>query len=133
MYIVVFDDGDEFIEGMLAFAHEKQLTAASFTAIGGFQQARLGFFDFEVGDYIENPVHEQVEVLSLSGNISEHEGQPKVHAHVVLGKRNAAAIGGHLLEAHICPTLEVIVTVSPEHLYRKHDEKTGIPLIKLNG
>ena len=39
--------------------------------------------------------------------------------------------GGHLLEGHVRPTLEVILTESPKHLERHFDEKAGIPLIRV--
>ncbi len=131
-YAVIFDEGDEFSEGMLAFAKEHNLTAAHFTAIGAFKDARLGWFNPGTNEYEENPIDEQVEVLSLVGNVAEHEGRPKIHAHVVLGKRDASACGGHLLEAHVRPTLEVTVMESPTHLHRIHDEKTGLALIRPN-
>jgi predicted DNA-binding protein with PD1-like motif len=129
-YIIVFDEGDEFTAGMQQFASEQNLTAASFTAIGALQDATLGWFDMERRDYFENHIHEQVEVLSLIGNVADHNGKPKVHAHVVLGKKDASAIGGHLLSGHVRPTLEVTLTESPADLHRLHDEKTGLALIR---
>jgi uncharacterized protein len=77
-------------------------------------------------------VHEQVEVLSLVGNIARDEdGEPKVHAHVVLGRSDGTTRGGHLLEGRVRPTLEVVLTETPEHLRRKTDEETGLPLISI--
>jgi len=70
-------------------------------------------------------------VLSLLGDIALADGKPKLHAHVVLGKRDGSAHGGHLLEAHVRPTLEVILTESPSHLERVHDPETGLPLIRI--
>jgi predicted DNA-binding protein with PD1-like motif len=55
----------------------------------------------------------------------------RIHAHVVLGKRDGSAHGGHLLKARVRPTLELIVTESPGHLRRVTDEKTGLPLLAL--
>jgi len=72
-----------------------------------------------------------VEVLSLVGDIALHGEEPKVHAHVVLGKSDGTAWGGHLVEAHVRPTLEVILTESPVHLHRKTDPNTGLALIDL--
>jgi predicted DNA-binding protein with PD1-like motif len=55
-----------------------------------------------------------------------------VHAHVVVGKSDSSAHGGHILEAHVWPTLEVVITTSPTHLHRTHDPETGLALIDLN-
>ena len=77
-------------------------------------------------------ISEQVEVLSLVGDIALNKGKPKVHAHVVVGKSDGTAHGGHLLEAHVRPTLEVIVVESPEHIVRRTDSETGLALIDLD-
>jgi predicted DNA-binding protein with PD1-like motif len=129
-FALVFDTGEEVMEGLSGFAKENDLDAASLTAIGAFFDATLGYFDMEKKVYKEIPVEEQVEVLSLLGDIAPKEdGEPQVHAHVVLGTSEGTTRGGHLLEARVRPTLEVIVVESPEHLRRKTDEETGLPLL----
>jgi uncharacterized protein len=131
-FALVFDAGDEVMAGLSSFAAENDLNAASITAIGAFSDATLGYFDMERMEYKQIPVDEQVEVLSLLGDIAPKEnGEPQVHAHVVLGRSDGTTKGGHLLEAHVRPTLEVILTESPKHLRRRTDEETGLPLIDL--
>lgn len=128
-YALVFEPGEEVMQGLRQFATDENLTAARFTAIGAFRDATLGFFDMETKEYHKIPVREQVEVLSLVGNVAEHEGKPKLHAHVVVGKRDGTAHGGHLVEAHVRPTLEVMLDESPRHLHRRHDPATGLALL----
>jgi predicted DNA-binding protein with PD1-like motif len=85
--------------------------------IGAFSAATLGSFDMERTEYKEIPVEEQVEVLSpLGGNVPKEDGEPQVHVHVVIGRSVTTTKRGHLLEAHVRLTLEVIFTESPEHL-----------------
>ncbi|MCB8985713.1 MAG: DNA-binding protein [Ardenticatenaceae bacterium] len=131
LYVLVFDKGDEFIATLRQFAEETGLQGSSFTAVGAFQHATLGYFDREKMDYHKIPIEEQVEVLSLVGNIALNEGHPKVHAHVVVGDRNGRAHGGHILQAYVWPTLELVVTETPRALQRHTDEKTGLALIDL--
>ena len=130
-FAVIFDTGDEVAEGLKQFAREHKLSASQFTAIGAFSEVLLGFFSFENKDYKKIPITEQVEVLSLIGDIALEGAEPKVHAHVVLGKSDGTAHGGHLLRAHVRPTLEVILTESPKHLHRQPDAETGLALIRL--
>jgi predicted DNA-binding protein with PD1-like motif len=131
-YVLVFATGDEAIAGLTTFAREKKLAASRFTAIGGFQEATLGYFDLEKKDYNKIPVREQVEVLSLVGDVTLTEkGEPKIHAHVVLGRSDASTRGGHLIEARVRPTLEVMLVESPRHLRRRHDPQSGLALIQL--
>lgn len=130
-FVIVFDKGDEVASGLLSFAKENKLSASHFTAIGAFERVTLGFFERERKDYKRVPIDEQVEVLSLVGDIASDGNEPKVHAHVVVGKRDGTAHGGHLLEARVWPTLEVILVESPKHLRRKLDKETGLALISL--
>jgi predicted DNA-binding protein with PD1-like motif len=60
------------------------------------------------------------------------DGRRKAHAHVVLGRRDGSTVGGHLLEAHVRPTLELMLTESPAHLRRMHDPETGLALIRID-
>lgn len=70
-------------------------------------------------------IHEQVEVFSLMA------ARPTIHAHVVIGKSDGTVHGSHLLEAHVWPTLEVVLTEAPKHLRRQVDAETGLALIGL--
>jgi len=65
------------------------------------------------------------------GNVTVRDGEPAVHAHVVVGKQDGTAHGGHLIEGHVRPTLEVIVVESPRHLHRRYDPESGLALIRL--
>lgn len=130
-FAVIFDTGDEVVHRLLDFVKEKGLAGSHFTAIGAFSDVTLGFFDWDNKDYQKLQISEQVEVLSLIGDIALNKGEPKVHAHVVVGKSDGTAHGGHLMEAHVRPTLEVIVVESPGHLIRKTDDDTGLALIDL--
>jgi len=128
-YAVIFEKDDEVIGGLNALAREKNLAGAHFTAIGAFREATLGYFDRARKEYKKIPLREQVEVLSLIGDIALANGAPQIHAHVVVGKADGSAHGGHLLEAKVWPTLEVILTESPRHLQRRFDGETGLALI----
>jgi predicted DNA-binding protein with PD1-like motif len=130
-YAVVFEIGDEVISGLTAFASDKGLDASDFTALGAFSSALLGFFDIERKEYRKIPVEEQAEVLTLVGNITIDQGAPKVHAHVVLGLSDGTTRGGHVLEAHVRPTLELVLVESPVELRRQFDETVGLALISL--
>lgn len=129
--VLIFDTGDEVVATLTKFAKEHRVAAAHFTAIGAFSDAGIGYFDLQKKDYLKNQVNEQVEVVSLIGDIALDKGVPKVHAHVVVGKKNGSAMGGHLLEAHMRPTLELVLQDSGEQLQRKFDPEGGLALIDL--
>ena len=117
------------MEGLAAFAREHEVSAGRFTAIGAFSEVVLGYFDWERKDYDRIPVHEQVEALAVTGDIALEDEKPVVHAHAVVGLRDGAARGGHLLEARVRPTLEVVLVESPAHLRKRVDSESGLALI----
>lgn len=128
-WVLVLETDDEVIGELRRFAQEEGLGGSHFSGIGAFRRAVLGYFDWENKDYKKIPIDEQVEVVALSGFITEGEDGPKVHAHVALGRSDATAYGGHLLEAHVRPTLELAISESPRHLRRRFDPESGLPLI----
>ena len=100
-YALVFDTGDEVNETLLAFAREQKVDSAHFTGIGALTDVVLGYFQWDSKKYKRIPVREQVEVVSLVGNIARSpEGGPALHAHIVIGKSDGMAMGGHLLGGH---------------------------------
>ena len=130
-FVVVFDKGEEVVEGLTTFAGRERLRASQVTAIGALSDVTLGYFDRASRQYQRIPLREQVEVLSLLGVVTLDGEKPKVHAHIVVGTREGAARGGHLLDGHVWPTLEVIVEESPQHLQRRTDPESGLALIDL--
>jgi uncharacterized protein len=132
-FVLVMDAGDEAVGELTRFAERQRLSAAHFTAIGAFSEATVSWFDYDRREYKKIPVPRQVEVLMLAGDVALQDGRPKVHAHVVLGTSEGNAIGGHLHEGSVRPTLEVVLTESPAHLRRTVHDQTGLPLIDLAG
>ncbi len=132
VFAVVFDKGEEVVGTLTAFAKNQNLKASHFTAIGAFEDAVLGYFDKSRKDYKRIPLKEQVEVLVLAGDIAMKDGQPQIHAHVVLGRSDGSTRGGHLLGAHVWPTLEIILHESPDYLKRIPDQETGLALIDVS-
>ena len=128
-YAVIFAEGDEAFSGMQAFAEQYHVTSAHFTAIGGLKRGTLGWFDTQREMFKKISIDSQVEVLSMIGDIAMFNGKPVVHAHMVVGTSDGSTRGGHLLEAIVWPTLEVMVTVDPIAMKKAFDPQTRLTLI----
>lgn len=131
-YVLVFGKGDEVVAGLKEFGRQNIPKAAHFTAIGAFERARLGYFDRRAKAYKHIEVSEQTEVLSLIGDFAPNPHDPGLHAHVVLGLPDGSTRGGHLLEAVVFPTLELVITEEPGYMRRRKDPETGLSLIDLD-
>lgn len=131
-FAVVLDSGDEVLKSLQSFVNDQRIRAAQFTAIGALSDVVLKYFDWEAKDYREIRVAEQVEVASLLGDVATWpSGGSALHVHLVVGKRDGTAMAGHLGQAHVRPTLEVVLTESPAHLHKVMDQKTGLALIRM--
>lgn len=125
---VILETGEEVMAVLKAYAEKENIRAARITAIGAFQSATLAYFNWETKAYEKLPVSEQVEVLILAGDIAWEGDKPVIHIHAVLGKRDGSTTGGHLVEAIVRPTLEVLVTEAGA-LERRFDPESGLALI----
>jgi uncharacterized protein len=132
IFVLILDSSEEAFKAISAFADREKITGASVTAIGAFEHAKVGWFDFDAKRYRPISVGEQCEVLSLLGDIAEgDDGKASLHLHAVLGLSDGSVRGGHLLEGIVRPTLEVTITETAAHLRRKKRPELGIALIKL--
>lgn len=130
-WLLVFDDGDAVVEILSLFARDHGLSGARLWGIGALDQVELGFYRHEQRDYDRFSLQEELELLALNGNLSVTDEGPRVHAHVVVGRSDGTAHGGHLFEARVGPTLEVFVVESPVEIRREMNEEFGLPLIRL--
>jgi predicted DNA-binding protein with PD1-like motif len=128
--VVVLDSGDEVIATLQRFASEHVTTSAFFHGLGAFREATVAWWNPESLQYEDIAVNEQVEVLSIHGNLTRVRDGFKVHAHTVLGKRGGATIGGHVKRGVVHPTLELYLAITDAAIYRERDEATGLDLIR---
>lgn len=131
-YTLVFDKGDEVFTELLEFANRERIYAAHFNALGALSDLTFAWFDPQRKEYKRFEISEGVEVMSFVGNLTVTEaGAPKLHAHVVIGKSDGTAHGGHFFQGHVWPTLEMILAATSASMMRRIDEDCGLPLIDL--
>ncbi len=128
-YAVIFYQGDEAFSGLQEFAEKYHVTSAHFTAIGAVNGATLAWFDPQRKMYKKIPIQGQHEVIGMSGDIALYQGKPVVHTHMVVGYPDGTTRGGHVLDAYVSPTLEVMVTVDAIAMQKRFDRETDLTLI----
>ncbi|CAN7584598.1 DNA-binding protein [Bradyrhizobium sp. LjRoot220] len=132
IHVVILDSGEEAFAALTRFANEAKITAASVSAIGAFEKAVVGWFDFATKTYRKIEVNQQCEVLSALGDVAVgDDGKASLHIHAVLGLSDGSTRGGHLLAGTVRPTLEVVLTEVPDRLRRKKRADLGIALIDI--
>ncbi|HEX9161341.1 MAG TPA: PPC domain-containing DNA-binding protein [Thermoanaerobaculia bacterium] len=129
-YLLVFDKGDDVGPTLLDFAKRDDIGAASFHAIGALRDATIAYWNPTTLRYEEIPVAEQVEVVSMTGNLAPSVDGTKMHAHIVLGRRDGSTIAGHFVRGIVFPTLEVFLTAREMSVQRAKDDATGLWLLQ---
>lgn len=130
-YIIRFEDGETVPDRLLEFLGEQAVCAGSFSALGAVRSCRIAYFNVQKRAYEDINLNEQLEVLSLIGNVAMYEGKPLVHAHITLGRRDGTVLGGHLRQGVVRPTLELSLRVNDEPLRRALDPKYDLPSLDL--
>jgi predicted DNA-binding protein with PD1-like motif len=128
-YAIVLAKGDEVMSGLTDFARQNKVASASFTAIGAFSHATVAWFDDSKKEFKLIPIEQQVELVSMIGNIALVNDKPAVHTHVSVASSDGTVRGGHVINAFVFPTLELFMTVYPTPLHKESDEATGLKLI----
>jgi hypothetical protein len=125
------DGGEEIVEALRAFAAAHGVRAGSISAIGALGEAELGVFVPGRRDYVRRRFHGDHEILSLTGNFSELDGEPFPHCHVVIAAEDFVARGGHLFRGVVTVTCEVQVVTDPGALRRVRRPELGFNPLEL--
>jgi len=118
----------DLVQSITELARTGRIEAGSFTAIGALKRARLAYYDQKNHEYREIKVDSPHELASCTGNISLKDGDPFVHAHVVLADETGNTRAGHLLEATVFAAEVHLHQLTGPKLERKYDEVTSLSL-----
>lgn len=106
-YLIRLDINTEIMSELQRWAKQYGHSAGSFQAIGALKEAELGFYHLHEKTYEKKVFKDEMELISLHGNLSLVDGEPFVHIHVSLGDSEFKVWGGHLFSAKVAVTCEV--------------------------
>ena len=130
-YVVRLEMGEDILASLKRFAEAKEIRAATFEGIGSLNKVKLGHYDFKTREYKWETFQEDLEILTLSGNISTMNRSALPHAHATLGRRDFSVIGGHLDEGSLANMVEIGIRKLPGKIVKVRDEKVGLNLMQL--
>ena len=129
-YYVRLDRGEEIISSLVDICEKEDIRTAQISGIGGCESAKVGVFDEERKVYRQRELYCLLELVSLCGNVTFYEGKPYIHAHASFAyhgeDKKPELLAGHLLEATIGLTGEIILTPAEGCIGRRYDEELGI-------
>lgn len=130
-YVLRLSGGEELLESLQKFCHEKNITSGWVTGLGGASHVKLSYFDLKRREYITKEFEETLEVTNITGNIGEKEGETVFHVHATLGREDYRSLAGHVDHLSVAATLELYIRPFSQQLTRKKDETVGLNLLEL--
>ncbi|WP_333649802.1 PPC domain-containing DNA-binding protein [Lacrimispora sp.] len=132
-FVVRLDRGDEILLSLIRLCREEGIRLASVTGLGAVDTVQLGVFDTEKKQYYSREYQGLYEIASLMGSITQKEGDPYLHLHMVIGNPHTGEChGGHLSRGVISATGELIITEIPGTVERREDEAIGLNLFQFH-
>lgn len=130
-YLLVFKKGDLLVESLIGFCEASDIKSGFLWGLGAASSAEIGHYDLDSKRYHFQKLDQLVEIVSLTGNIATEKGKPIAHIHTVLADKALNAHGGHLKEATVAGTCEIVLRLFNTGLERKYDDETGLKLLDL--
>lgn len=128
-FVFRFDRGEDVLAELQNWAAQERVEAASLSAIGASQKVVLAYYDLATKEYQNHEVTEDLEVVSVLGNLALFDGVPVVHMHGTFSKPDLSVIGGHVKQLIVSATCEVVLRVLPGTMRRQHDPVTGLNVL----
>jgi predicted DNA-binding protein with PD1-like motif len=126
------DPGEDVLESIEAVAKDNSVKSGQLTLIGAVSKAKLGYYHREAAEYRHITIDEDVEVVSCMGDISSHEENIVVHAHMIVADEAGKCYGGHLMSGcEVSVTIELVILETAIELTRKRDDHTGLNLLNI--
>jgi predicted DNA-binding protein with PD1-like motif len=130
-YVLRLDRGEDILESLARFATEQGVRSGWISGLGSVTDPELGFFLRDSQSYEKRRMEGEFEIGALTGNLTEMEGKPFPHCHVVLGDRTFAATAGHLFQGTVSVTCEVMIVTDPTALRRTRRDDLGFHPIEI--
>jgi uncharacterized protein len=130
-YQLRFESGEQVAAPLVAWLKSEQIGYATMTGLGAVSDATVSYWNAEAREYEPHELHEQMEVVSLIGNVTIKDGAPFTHIHVTLGRRDLSILGGHLNDLIVHPNLELWLRQEAEPVDRTLDSSSGLYLMDL--
>lgn len=130
-YILILEKNENLMTSLDSFFSKyPQISSLWINGIGGANKVEISFFDPKNQEYTNKTFEEDIEILSLQGNLSFKDGNPHWHIHGVFSNKKYEVFGGHVQDISIGLTGEIFLTPFSQKLSRSLDKKTGVQTIQ---
>ena len=130
-WIIRIDKGEEVVSTLKEICEKNNIKSGFVSAIGAADKIKLGVFNTHTKEYHSKTLTGDHEITNLTGNVSRKDGEVYLHLHITVCDEECKAQGGHLNEAWISGTCEMLLTEVSGEIGRKFDENCGLNIFDL--
>ena len=122
------EKGEEILTEIKEIAIKENIKLANINAWGAINDFTVGVFKTKEKKYYSNNFKGDFEIVSLTGTINTMNGEFYSHLHMSAGDEEGKVFGGHLNEAIVSATCEMIINIINGQVDRKSNEEVGLNL-----
>lgn len=130
--IARLDKNEEILAEVKKIALAENIKLASVSALGAIDKFTVGVYKVDEKKYYANSFAGWYEIVSLTGTISTMNNEYYCHLHLSAGNENGKVFGGHLNEANVSATCEMVIRIIDGEVDRRFDEEVGLNVFKFN-
>ena len=128
--VVRIDSGTDIIDALERVCVEEGVWTAQVTAIGAISQFTVSLYKTAQKKYVETQYSGNYEIVSLMGNVTTQSGRFYCHLHMSAIGKDGVMVGGHLVNAAVSSTCEMIISVIDGKVERKRNPVIGLNVLK---
>lgn len=127
--VVLFEEGEDVIAELKSYAQKENIGAGWVNILGASREITLGYYNLQAKSFEKHTFVEDMEIVNVSGNISQMNGEAVIHLHGTFGKRDLSLLGGHIFSLIISASGETLIQIIDGHIEREYDKRTGLNLM----
>lgn len=129
-YVIRLEKGEEIVAKVKELCEKEDVKLASLSGIGAVNKVTAGLFQTKEKKYVSKTYEGDMEIVSLGGNVSLMNGETYLHFHISVANEAGEVRGGHLTEAFISATGELVLTRIEGTVDREYSDEIGLNLLK---
>lgn len=131
IYFLRLERGEKVIETLKDFCTKNKIRCGYFFGIGALGKAELAHYIVENKKYTSKIFKQPLEIVNMAGNITRMNNEVYLHCHITLSDEEMKAVAGHLKEATIAATCEIILVKLNASISRKFNDFIGLNLLDI--
>ncbi|PIP56343.1 DNA-binding protein [candidate division WWE3 bacterium CG22_combo_CG10-13_8_21_14_all_39_12] len=128
--IMRIERGEKVVESIKELCITEKIEGGFFYGLGAVDWVEVAHYNVPNKKYRSQEFEQAFEVTNLTGSIGVFASEVVVHVHITLSDTEMNAFGGHVVEAIVSGTMEILLTPL-SRLQKISDDSIGLKIFDL--